>query len=97
MLDIPLLKDRQSRKKTDGKEFLQAALEIVNLALFGFINSETIQALLNIYGYPEPQDVNSRTNLTIHAVRMDTRRLRKYLRQQKSRDGSECHLRIRPH
>lgn len=91
MLDIPLRADDQRliKPKRNDREFLRLALEIVNLALAGFIDSRTIQAFLNVYGYSEDQGVDFQPNHIIEAVKMDPTRLRQLLHEQESKDAVE--------
>ena len=88
MLGIPLLADRRRRTKaSQDVEFLELGLEIVNLALDGFMDSRTIQAFLNVYGYSEDQDVNTQPSHTVDAVEMDAARLKRLLLLQKPKDA----------
>ena len=85
MLGIPLLKGEQRRKKRQNTVFLDAALEVVNLALAGFMDSKTIQAFLNVYGYSEAQGVDSETTYTVEAVRMSYEELECKLQEEKTK------------
>ena len=62
MLGIPIhpsmLRRRPSRENANyatDERFLELGLEIVNLALEGFMDSTTIQAFLNVFGYSVEQ------------------------------------------
>ena len=88
MLGIPLLGERQRsnhRVKT-SREFHERGLEIVNLALAGCMDSRTIQAFLNVYGYSAEQDVQDLPEHRVDAVRMDSDRLKRRLERQKYKD-----------
>lgn len=89
MLGIPLLKHEQRRKKRHNIGFLEAALEIVNLALAGFMDTETIQAFLNVYGYSEEQDVGIKTTYAVDAVKMSYERLERKLQEEKTKRGGD--------
>ena len=88
MLGIPLLGElkRSKRRVYNDTEFLERALEIVNLALAGCMDSRTIQAFLNVYGYSAEQDVQDLPEHDVHAVRMDPERLKRRLERQKRKD-----------
>ena len=88
MLGIPLLGQLQrSNHRDNDTEFLELALEIVNLALAGCMNSRTIQALLNVYGYSAEQDVQDLPEHSVDAVRMDPDRLKRRLERQRHKDA----------
>ena len=55
MLGIPITKNRWRRVRgcRGYKEFHSLALEIVNLALRGYMDSVTVQAFMIVYGYTE--------------------------------------------
>ena len=88
MLGIPLLGEleRSNHRDKNDTEFLERALEIVNLALAGCMDSRTIQALLNVYGYSAEQDVQDFPEHSVDAVRMDPDRLKRRLRRQHHKD-----------
>ena len=88
MLGIPLLGElqRPNHRDHNDREFLDRALEIVNLALAGFMDSRTIQAFLNVYGYSAEQDVHVLPEHIVDAVRMDSGRLERSLQRQKAKD-----------
>ena len=70
MLGIPIAPHK--RRLVAGlttKVFTTAALEMVNLALAGCMNSPTIQAFLNVFGYSEEQDIN---NHAVAVIPVDT-------------------------
>ena len=91
MLGIPLLEERKrsNDRVHNDREFLERALEIVNLALAGCMDSRTIQAFLNVYGYSATQDVHDLPEHTVDAVRMDRGRLRRSLQHQKQKDNND--------
>ena len=91
MLGIPLLEERtrSNHRAHNDREFLKRALEIVNLALAGCMDSRTIQAFLNVYGYSATQDVHQLPEHTVTAVRMDPERLKHSLRHQKQKDKND--------
>ena len=91
MLGIPLLGELKRSKHRDknDKEFLERALEIVNLALAGCMDSRTIQAFLNVYGYSAEQDVQDFPEHSVNAVRMDPARLKRRLQRQKVKDATQ--------
>lgn len=65
------------------REFLVQGLAIVNLALAGFMDSRTIMAFLNYYGYTEVVDLLDRgdeVENAVIAVRMDSTRFNLALR-----------------
>ena len=62
MLNIPitnsLTKDEKVRRRANRnwrsyKQFHTTAIEIINLALAGYMDSETVQAFFNVYGYSD--------------------------------------------
>lgn len=57
--------------------FLLQALEIINLALSGNMDSRTIQAFLNVYGYSAPQDPNNEGDSVVEvpAIGMNAHKL----------------------
>ena len=88
MLGIPLLEElkRSNHRDDNDTEFLERALDIVNLALAGCMDSRTIQAFLNVYGYSAKQDVHDLPEHTVNAVRKGPRRLERSLEHQKEKD-----------
>ena len=88
MLGIPLLGElkRSNHGVDNDTEFFERALEIVNLALAGCMDSRTIQAFLNVYGYSAEQHVHDFPEHSVDAVRMDPERLKRKLRRQKHKD-----------
>lgn len=88
MLGIPIhsgpLRIRQSGKSEDeyyNEIFLQEGLEIVNLALGGFMDSATIQAFFNVHGYSVEQrfDDPARAVIPVNAVGMNHEKFRRTL------------------
>ena len=88
MLGIPLLGElkRSNHRVDNDTEFFERALEVVNLALAGCMDSRTIQAFLNVYGYSAEQHVHDFPEHSVDAVRMDPERLKRRLRHQKHKD-----------
>lgn len=86
MLELPALNGRArlpdaERGDDDAEEFLQGALEIINLALSGHMDLGTIQAFLNYFGYcqlqePEGDGIRLGPDRT---ARMDDRRLEEFM------------------
>jgi hypothetical protein len=56
MLGIPLIDDSQRSGTLPDADFIKCGVRIVNLALGGCLNSSTIQAFFNHFGYCEAQD-----------------------------------------
>ena len=83
MLGIPLHQG-ECRRKGCGHHntFMKTGLQIVNLALAGFMDSRTIQAFMNVFGVSEEQDssaVEDPARPRVDAVKMNENRLRKAL------------------
>lgn len=85
MLGIPILPSHQRRKRPDrdgdvatDDRFLKLGLEIVNLALAGFMDSATIQAFFNVFGYSVEQRSGDRARavVPVHAVGMNQDKFR---------------------
>ncbi len=56
ILGIPIQhQDLWTPGRNAHERFVKAGLEIVNLAMTGFISSRTIQAFMNVRGYSEEQ------------------------------------------
>lgn len=72
MLGIPTRPQRVFVRAHPHRRFHTLALQLINLALAGFMDSSTIQAFLNVLGYAVQQDVN---DLTVHVVRADAQRM----------------------
>ncbi|KAL8784140.1 MAG: hypothetical protein Q9195_009164 [Heterodermia aff. obscurata] len=71
MLEIPITANRQRRvrRSRSYKRFLSLALEIVNLALRGYMDSQTVQAFMIAYGYAEQDAEDVRA---VDAARMES-------------------------
>ncbi len=67
MLGIPIQAAPQ-RRYARKRNFPDRALEIINLALAGCMDSETIQAFMNVYGYSTPQDPNDDRQAAQHVT-----------------------------
>ena len=92
MLGIPIRTEREIMRDHTHFRFHGMALEIINLALAGFMDSSTIQALLIVWGYAVHQNVNNRT---VHvrranAARMDTMTLGTLVYEQRIMDRSQA-------
>jgi len=77
MLGIPIRQNTKRRHGKSNKDYLADALEIVNLALSGFMDTRTIQAWMNVYGYSErqdPADSEDHVNFQVTAVAMNSAR-----------------------
>ena len=76
MLDIgPITKGRHRRGRCgNDTDFVKHGLEIVNLALAGFMDSRTIRAFLNRFGYTDVEEPIDREDIDVEkavvAVRM---------------------------
>ena len=87
MLDIgPIRKGRRRRGRCGIHwDFVDYGLEIVNLALAGFMDSRTIRAFLNRFGYTDVEEPTDREDIeggnAVVAVRMDPRRFERTLQQ----------------
>lgn len=60
MLNIPIHTSPDRRRRGEWrkyKEFIDHAREIIDLALCGCMDSKTVQAFMNVYGYSVNQDV----------------------------------------
>ena len=88
MLEIPLYPSRAGRRTVDGywssEEFLDQGREMLNLALAGCMDSETIQAFMNTHGYSAEQSVNDAEEAVRHitTVRMNTERFGQILKNE---------------
>ena len=73
MLGIPIRQERERKSQYPHTQFQKTALRIINLALAGFMDSLTIQAFFNVWGYAIEQDVNdSNARVTVaRTVRMN--------------------------
>ena len=92
MLDIPLHPHRFRRVRTDGdpfdpvdRDFLTQGLQLVNLALEGFMDSATIQAFFNVYGYSVEQRCGdpARAVVPVNAVGMNLNKFKLTLQRRK--------------
>lgn len=92
MLDIPINPNylRRGRSSADENDFidqgfLARGLEIVNLALGGFMDSATIQAFFNAYGYSVEQRFGdpARSVIPVNAVGMNLDKFRLTLQKRK--------------
>lgn len=91
MLDIPICRDlsRCGRPRTgtydaSDEAFFDTGLEIVNLALGGFMDSGTIQAFFNVYGYSVRQRYRDpvRAVIPVNAVGMNEEKFRLTLQKR---------------
>ncbi len=90
MLGIPILpKPRREPSKGNEKyasdgEFLDLGLRIVNLALEGFMDSTTIQAFFNVFGYSVEQRCGdpARAVIRVNAVGMNVNKLGRTLEKR---------------
>lgn len=75
--------DRDTNDATDHR-FIKLGLEIVNLALEGFMDSTTIQAFFNVYGYSVEQRFGDRARSVIpfNAVGMNMEKFRRTLQKR---------------
>lgn len=96
MLGIPIHNDRHRRVPTENDrryatddQFLTDGLRMVNLALAGFMDSSTIQAFFNVFGYSVEQRYGdpARSVVPVDAVGMNVEKLRRTLRSRQ-RDGN---------
>ena len=92
MLKIPLhsralRRGRTETDKFDAKDtnFLRQGLELVNLALSGFLDSATIQAFFHVHGYSVEQRFGdaSRAVIPVHAVAMNREKFHRTLQRRK--------------
>lgn len=76
----------ENRDDKADEVFLQSGLELVNLALAGFMDSETIQAFLNVHGYSVEQRFGDPTRAVVkfNAIGMNQDKLRYTLGQRKA-------------
>ena len=82
MLGIPTHQEVKRRSGRSSKDYLIDGLEIVNLALSGFMDSRTIQAWMNVYGFSKrqnPRDSDEGPSFQINAVSMNLIRLQETL------------------
>lgn len=70
MLGIPIHPGRRRRGQHSNNAFETLGREIINLALAGFMDSRTIQAFLNAYGYSEDQSPAQPVKHSVIAVRL---------------------------
>jgi hypothetical protein len=82
MLEIPIHPHRKRRNRYSYKEFQALGHEIVNLATMGFMNSRTIQAFMNVYGYSEEQDPAEPEKHNVNAVRMSINKFDNIMRRE---------------
>lgn len=85
MLGIPIRQERERHRNYPHTQFHKIALQIINLALAGFMDSLTIQAFLNVWGYAVEQDMNDPNARVAGAqtVRMDEMILRTLVEDQR--------------
>ena len=92
MLDIPVEGSHFRRGRTEKDRFdpqdlsfLKQGLEIVNLALEGFMDSDTIQAFFNVHGYCAEQRFGdpARAVIPVNAVGMNPDKFRRTLQHRK--------------
>lgn len=88
MLGITPNPDSYRRGQTADGDFLQSGLEIVNLALAGFMDSETIQAFFNVHGYSAEQRFGdaARAVVKVNAIGMNQVKLFLTLQRRKADD-----------
>ena len=96
MLGIPIHPYNLRRGRTEKDEggetdhrFLKGGLEMVNLALAGFMDSATIQAFLNVYGYSVEQRFGdpARAVIPVNAVGMNQEKLLYTLQKRQTVDA----------
>jgi len=68
MLGIPVHPQSRRRGQSTHGEFMAQGLEIINLALSGHMDSRTIQAFLNVFGYTTVQDPENENDNVKHRV-----------------------------
>ena len=91
MLGIPI-HDGEVRRgwpsKNENKRFLRQGLEIVNLALEGFMDSATIQAFFNVHSYSVEQQFGDPAHavISVNAVGMNHEKFRKTLMKRQWSD-----------
>ena len=92
MLGIPIHPGRFRRGRDEttlddetDSIFLSLGLEMVNLALKGFMDSATIQAFFQVYGYSVEQRFGdpTRAAVEVHAIGMNMDKLRRTMRRRK--------------
>ena len=69
MLGIPVSRNRRRRGLKSHEEFAKMGTRIINFALVGCMDSRTIQAFMNVYGYSAPQRPENPADYTAHAVK----------------------------
>ena len=90
MLGIPIhptlrrKPSKENEKYATHEEFLNLGLRIVNLALEGFMDSTTIQAFFNVFGYSVEQRYGdpARAVIPVNAVGMNQDKLRRTLEKR---------------
>ena len=96
MLGIPIHPNILRRGRTEKDEggetdyrFLKGGLEMVNLALAGFMDSATIQAFFNVYGYSVEQRFGdpARAVIPVNAVGMNQEKLLFTLQKRRAVDA----------
>lgn len=72
MLKIPIIESRirGTRKWWLFQEFHDTAIEIINLALSGHMDSKTIRAFMNVYGYSKQSMVEEDNKDPVDQIRM---------------------------
>lgn len=89
MLGIPVQHQHLWRPERGAHEqFVRVGLEIVNLALAGFMNSRTVQAFMNVHGYSQKQSpINiAERVIPVDAAAMQQTRLERKLQSQRHVD-----------
>ena len=85
MLEIPIHRGVARRQGRPDKQYLVSGLEMINLALGGFMDSRTIQAWMNVYGYSvqqDPTDSTDNISFQVNAIAMTPTRLKEILYYQ---------------
>jgi len=89
MLGIPVHPQSRRRGQSTHGEFMAQGLEMINLALSGHMDSRTIQAFLNVFGYTtvqDPENENDNVKHRVTTVRMNQGRLEIALNNQRCLD-----------
>jgi len=90
MLEVPLLHRQRRHGRRSNEEFMELGQELVNLALAGFMDSRTIQAFFNVFGFSEQQDAANQEHdvrMRVDAVRMNHEKFQAELSLQRHRDA----------
>ena len=89
MLEIPVRRYPCRRGNVTHDEFVTQGLRIINLVLAGHMDSRTIQAFFNVYGYCKPQNAMDKMDHVRHGIKIDPMyagRLDLHLRDQVHRE-----------